>query len=190
MHTAIAHKHDWKTSERRSCHREPLHWAVLVFFGDNWGKLIDLSERGMSFQFAHAPSLETPIQFTFEAMGCMPLPQDAKIFSDSIQATGQVVWSLEFERTAGVRFLELSARSRDQIRYWISSVPSQEVVPLDEAASKDSNQELSDEWANEWNKEVAHKAPAPFASQEHAAPSTKALPEPLADAPESDLEDP
>ena len=144
----------------------------------------------MSFQFAHAPSMETPIHFTFEAMGCMPLPQDAKIFGDSIQATGQVVWSLEFERTAGVKFLELSQRSRDQIRYWISSTPSPEVLLPGEGTHKDGHQELSDEWANEWNKEVAHKAPAPFASQEHAAPSTKALPEPLADAPESDLEDP
>ena len=187
--SATTHKHDWRASERRSCHRKPLQWAVLVFFGDNWGKLIDLSERGMSFQFAHAPSMETPIQFTFEAMGCMPLPQDAKIFSDSIQATGQVVWSLEFERTAGVKFLELSARSRDQIRYWISSVPSQEGVPLDEAASKDSNQELSDEWANEWNKEVAHKAPAPFAPPEPAASSAKSLSEPFAEEPQSNFED-
>src|SRR5947208_15625858 len=53
--SAAAHKHDGRTNERRSCNREPLQWAVLVFFGDNWGKLIDLSEKGMCFQFAHAP---------------------------------------------------------------------------------------------------------------------------------------
>jgi len=174
--SAATHKHDWGASERRSCQRKPLQWAVLVFFGDNWGKLIDLSERGMSFQFAHAPSVEGPIHFTFEPMGCMPLPQDAKIFGDSIQATGQVVWSLEFERIAGVKFLELSSRSREQIRYWISSAPSQEAVPLGEGASKDSHQELSDEWASEWNKEVASPA--------------KSLSEPLAEVPESDLENP
>src|SRR5215472_3949025 len=100
FNSAATHKHDWRTGERRSCQRKPLQWAVLVFFGDNWGKLVDLSERGMSFQFDHAPSLNAPIHFTFEAMGCMPFPQDARILGDSVQATGQVVWFLEFERMA------------------------------------------------------------------------------------------
>lgn len=140
MYTSAAgHKHDWRASERRSCHREPLQWAVLVFFGDNWGKLIDLSERGMSFQFAHAPSPDDPIQFTFEAMGCMPIPQDGKIFNEAIQATGQIVWTLEFERTAGVKFLELSSRSRDQIRYWMSSVPAQDAVPSKKMQDNERN---------------------------------------------------
>src|SRR5205823_383634 len=168
--SATAHKHDWRTGERRSCHREPLQWAVLVFFGDNWGKLIDLSERGMSFQFAHAPALNEPITFTFEAMGCGPLSRDRRDFGDAVQATGQVVWAQEFERTAGVQFLELSPRSRDQIRYWMSSVPSQEVVP--------KNQEAHGDWTNE----AAQEAPAPFPAPETAAPAptTFSPPEPSA----------
>jgi TonB family protein len=186
------HKHDWKASERRSCHRKPLQWAVLVFFGDNWGKLIDLSERGMSFQFDHAPSIEAPIHFTFEAMGCMPLPKDAKIFGDSIQATGQVVWSLEFERTAGVKFLELSPRSRDQIRNWISSAPSQQATPPSEVGHKDppqENQELDDEWAKEWNKEAVQEAALPSVTPETLASPVKSFSEPFVEEPESNLED-
>jgi TonB family protein len=149
------HNHNGKAQERRACHRSLLNWAVLVSFEqNNWGKLIDVSEKGMSFQFAHPPSLRKPIAFTFEAMGCMPIPHDGKIFGDSIQATGQVVWSREFERTAGVQFLELSARSRDQIRYWISSVTSQDpVLP---------NEELDNEW-NEGGNKADQEEPAPFA---------------------------
>lgn len=190
--SAATHKHDWRASERRSCHRKPLQWAVLVFFGDNWGKLIDLSERGMSFQFAHAPSIEAPIHFTFEAMGCMPLPQDAKIFGDSIQATGEVVWSLEFERTAGVKFLELSPRSRDQIRYWISSAPSQQATPPSEVAHKDppqENQELDDEWAKEWNKEAVQEAALLSVTPETLTSPVKSFSEPFVEEPESNLED-
>jgi TonB family protein len=188
--SAATPKHDWRASERRSCHRKPLQWAVLVFFGDNWGKLIDLSERGMSFQFAHAPSMDKPIHFTFEAMGCMPLPQDAKIFGDSIQATGQVVWSLEFERTAGVKFLELSARSRDQIRHWISSAPEQEAVSPNEGSQEDprlEHQELDDEWAKEWNKEAVQEARASLSPETIASP-VESLSEPFLEEPESNVE--
>src|SRR2546425_1263974 len=83
------HKNDSRGSERRSCPREPLKWVVLVFFGeDNWGKLIDMSESGMSIEFAHLPPLHQRINFTFEAMGCMPLPAGGKIFSGSFKKAG------------------------------------------------------------------------------------------------------
>jgi TonB family protein len=114
------HEQDSRASEQRSCPREPLKWVVLVFFDQqNWGKLIDLSEKGMSFEFAHPPSLREPINFTFEAMGCVPVLKEEKVFGDSFQAKGQVMWTRDFERTAGVRFLELSETSRDQIRHWL-----------------------------------------------------------------------
>ena len=135
--SATIHNHNGKAQERRACHRSLLNWAVLLFFEQgNWGKLIDVSERGMSFQFDHPPSLREPIHFTLEAMGCMPIPQEGKIFGDSIQATGEVVWSREFERAAGVQFLELSTRSRDQIRYWISSVTPQDLIPPEQGIGR------------------------------------------------------
>ena len=120
-----AHRYDGKVDERRACPRATLQWVVLVFFGgDQWGKLLDLSERGMCFQFEHPPTVRQSINFTFEAMGCMTIPgegHEGKVFGDSIQATGRVKWTREFERTAGVEFVELSTKSRDQIRYWLSS---------------------------------------------------------------------
>jgi hypothetical protein len=46
------HRYDGKAEERRSCRRATLQWVVLVYFGgDQWGRLVDLSEKGMCFQF-------------------------------------------------------------------------------------------------------------------------------------------
>jgi TonB family protein len=95
--------------EQRSCPRKRLDSVVLVFFGQrNWGKLIDLNEKGMSIEFAHPPAMHELGHFTFEAMGCM------------IHTAGHVKWIREFERTAGVQFLDLEEKSQDQIRQWIS----------------------------------------------------------------------
>jgi len=171
------HKYDGKTDERRSCRRATLQWVVLVYFGgDQWGRLVDLSERGMCFQFEHAPALRQSIDFTFEAMGCMAIPtegHEGKVFGDSIQATGRVKWTREFERTAGVEFVELSTRSRDQIRYWLSSAtPHEAPSPI---------QGLHQEQSKKRSKTADRKA-VPFASAapSPADPYTPAEPVPIA----------
>ena len=167
--SAAAHKHDGRTNERRSCSREELSWIVLVFFGqNNWGKLIDLSEKGMRFQFEQPPSLKEPIEFTFEAMGCMSIPHEGSVFGDSFQAAGRVVWTHEFERTAGVQFLNLSQRSHDQIRYWLSSAAGQAAALPPDAVNVGHTagltEELKREWDAEWNRRKGQQA------SEHAAP--------------------
>src|SRR5690242_19623041 len=107
-------KNDSALGERRFCPRERPDPVVLVFFGQrNWGKLIDLNEKGMCIEFAHPPTLREPINFTFEAMGCV---------------VGQVKWIREFERTAGVLFLDLAEKSRDQVRHWISLMTGKDPV--------------------------------------------------------------
>ena len=190
MLTAEAvHRHD---EERRSCRRATLQWVVLVYFGgDQWGKLIDLSERGMCFQFEQPPALRQSIDFTFEAMGCMAIPTEAhegKVFGDSIQATGRVKWTREFERIAGVEFLELSSRSRDQIRYWISTGTSLEAG----SASEESHHE----WKKKGSKKTERKtapvpspalASAPRAATEFAPAPVKTSFEPGEEVFESDL---
>lgn len=166
FNSAAAQKHDWSTNERRSSSREALNWIVLVFFGqNNWGKLIDLSEKGMCFQFEQPPSLKEPIDFTFEAMGCMSIPHEANVFGDSFQAAGRVVWTHEFERTAGVQFLNLSQRSRDQIRYWLSSATGQASVSPDAVNvghTAGLTEELKREWDAEWDRRTGQQAPEPL----------------------------
>lgn len=111
-----------RAEERRSSPRETLkRYVVLVFFGeDNWGKLTNMSESGMAFEFAKPPSLAERVNFTFQAMGCMPLPRSGKAHGDSFEAPGKIVWTREFERGAGVQFVDLADASREQIREWLS----------------------------------------------------------------------
>jgi len=115
------YKDEGQNSERRSGPRNPLKWVVLTYFGqDNWGKLVDLSESGMCFEFAQPPSDSERINFTFEAMGCLPDSFGGEIISDSFRAAGDVRWTHDFERTAGVQFVSLPEDSREQIRKWLS----------------------------------------------------------------------
>ena len=111
-----------RTEERRSSPRETLkRHVVLVFFGeDNWGKLTNMSESGMAFEFAKPPSLEEQVNFTFQAMGCMPMPRNGRALGDSFEAPGKIVWTREFERGAGVQFVDLAEASLEQIREWLS----------------------------------------------------------------------
>jgi TonB family protein len=191
--SAAAHKHDW-TNERRSCSRESLNWIVLVFFGhNNWGKLIDLSEKGMCFRFEQPPSLREPIEFTFEAMGCMSIPHEANVFGDSFQAAGRVVWTHEFERTAGVQFLNLSQRSRDQIRYWLSSTTGQASVPPQDPVNVGHTagltEELKREWDAEWDRRTGQQAPEPFAPRVAPPSLPKAPAEPILETSELKMEE-
>src|ERR1700746_3215662 len=89
-----------RASNRRACPREALSVVVLVYFGQhNWGKLLNLSESGMAFEFDQPPPLGQPINFTLEMMG-RPAQPDRELARDCIQAHGQVVWAKEFERAA------------------------------------------------------------------------------------------
>ncbi|MDE3157760.1 MAG: TonB family protein [Acidobacteriota bacterium] len=111
-----------KREERRRSSREVLnHYVVLVYFGeDNWGKLTNMSENGMAFEFSRPPALHERVNFTFQVMGCMPVPQDASVLGESFEAAGEIVWLREFERIAGVHFVELAEGNRKHIRQWMT----------------------------------------------------------------------
>ena len=128
-----------KPGERRSSSRGVLnHYVVLVYFGeDNWGKLTNMSEGGMAFEFSRPPVLHERINFTFQVMGCMPMPHDASVLGESFEATGKIVWLREFERTAGVQFVELADGNRKHIRQWLSFEASTNTVAATESAKEE-----------------------------------------------------
>lgn len=133
------HNHERQTAERRACSREPLKWAVLTYFGqDNWGKVIDLNEGGMRFEFYLPPSDGERLNFTFEAMGLSSTSFGGDSINESFQAEGDVRWMRDFERNAGVQFANLAESSREQIRKWLSIKSSADIAPV---SSKKKNEE-------------------------------------------------
>jgi len=107
--------------DRRSCPRKPLNGVVLVFFGkNNWGKVVEVNESGMSLEFDQPPPLRQGISFSLEATCRAAAPSAGEMISNSVRVDGEVKWLREFERTAGVEFLNPTDVSRQQVRQWLS----------------------------------------------------------------------
>src|SRR5258706_7229978 len=100
-------KEQVETNNRRLYSRGTMRAVTLVFFGPGkWGKLINISEGGMAFEFYQLPPSGQRISFGLEAMGREPSEPSGKLATDSIHADGQLVWTREIERCAGVQFVD------------------------------------------------------------------------------------
>jgi TonB family protein len=118
-------KEQVETNNRRLYSRGTMRVVTLVFFGPGkWGKLINISEGGMAFEFYQHPPSGQRISFGLEAMGREPSEASGKLAGGSIHADGQLVWARDFERCAGVQFVDISGGTRQQIRQWLSIEPS------------------------------------------------------------------
>jgi TonB family protein len=133
-----------RVGERRSRRREALQGTVLVFFGSqNWGKLIDVNDDGMSFEFAHLPHLRQHITFTFQVMGSTPIALSGKGTDESFQAAGEILWTRAFERIAGARFVGLDETHRRQIHWLLSFRKPLEEPPADRKAEGGLQNEMA-----------------------------------------------
>lgn len=122
--SVTSQKEQIETNNRRLCPRGTFRGAVLVFFGlGKWGKLINISEGGMAFEFYELPPSGERLSFALEIMDREPseLSSDA---TDSIHADGEVVWAHDFERCVGVQFVDISGATRQQIRQRLAIEPS------------------------------------------------------------------
>src|SRR6267143_1850812 len=133
-------KEDGINGNRRRCPREPLKCVVvLAFFGEtNWGKLVDVNESGMCLEFEQRPALGERISFTLETMGRMPASFGGEVINNSFQAAGEIKWTRDFERTAGVQFADLAEESREQIRHWLFFEASTSSVTLSDEAKRET----------------------------------------------------
>jgi TonB family protein len=114
-----------EANNRRLSPRGTFRGGVLVFFGiGKWGRLINISEGGMAFEFYELPPSGHRLSFSLEVMGREPPEASSKLAIDSIHADGQVVWTRDFDRCAGVQFADVSGATRQQIRQWLSIAPS------------------------------------------------------------------
>ncbi|HYL09230.1 MAG TPA: TonB family protein [Candidatus Acidoferrales bacterium] len=113
-----------ESAERRAHPRETPPWLALIFFDSgNWGRLINLSESGMAFEFAQPPDPRQVSTFVLETISTQPSQPAGDPRVVSIQADGQVIWVQDSEKTAGVLFADKSGRAREQIKQWLSLGP-------------------------------------------------------------------
>jgi hypothetical protein len=97
-------------ANRRSLERkQPERLVFCKLGGEEGGSVLNLSEDGLCF------GSPTPI----EEKDVLQLRLSVDLTS-AVEATGQLAWVDSAKRTGGLRFLELSAPAREQIRAWLS----------------------------------------------------------------------
>jgi cell division septation protein DedD len=93
--------------ERRSSTRKTLERLTYIdLLSTNGGIVTDLSEGGLGFHVVAPVQVSGPIDFCFTS--------DAK----RIAGTGELAWTDGEKKTGGLRFVQISAEVREQIRRW------------------------------------------------------------------------
>jgi hypothetical protein len=97
------------TERRHSPRSKPFGLVYLSLASDNGGIVLDASEDGLQFQ-AVAPVEHddgpVPMWFTLS-------------HANRIETVGEIVWTDESKKTGGLRFTNLEAPARIQIRKWL-----------------------------------------------------------------------
>jgi hypothetical protein len=100
----------------------PASRAYVELGGSNEGIVLNINERGMAVAVADPLEVDDylpRIRFQFPNPG------------QSIELSAQVVWLAESRKSAGIRFVDLTAEARNQISNWIASEkPAPEVEGL------------------------------------------------------------
>jgi hypothetical protein len=97
-------------TNRRQLRTVPETLAFIQLDHDDGGKVLNLSEGGLSFEaFAPVPHRRGPIHFWFSLD-----------LSERIEAIGKLAWTDATRKVGGLKFLELSPSARNQIRNWMS----------------------------------------------------------------------
>jgi hypothetical protein len=96
--------------ERRSTSRQrPEELSYIQFEPEGGGIVVDASDLGLAFHAASALRQTGPMQLSVS-----PNPRQ------QIKLTAEIVWMDETKKSGGLRFTELTADVRNQIRQWLS----------------------------------------------------------------------
>lgn len=96
--------------ERRCTHRErPEELSYIQFESQGGGIVVDASDQGLAFQVAAALRQQGPIQL---CVSPHPMQQ--------IKLTAEIAWMDQAKKSGGLRFTELTADARNQIRQWLA----------------------------------------------------------------------
>jgi TonB family protein len=117
-----------ESSDRRArARRIPSALTSIEIGESNGGIVLNVSETGIAIAVAQSMAAGRTASLSFR------LPQLDRTF----RAGGEIVWLSESKKTAGVRFVNLEARDRAQIRNWIRAeiVAAELQTPPRESAS-------------------------------------------------------
>jgi hypothetical protein len=107
-------------SERRSIHRErPEELSYIQFEPGGGGIVLDASERGLAFQAATAVRLPGQVRISIS-----PNPKQL------IGLTAEIVWMDQTNRSGGLRFVELTEDTRNQICRWLTKTGETETPDI------------------------------------------------------------
>jgi CheY-like chemotaxis protein len=113
--------------ERRRAHRVPVQAPVELTSEDGRkieGILLDLSETGLEVLTAEPQASKAVFSFHFQ------LPDG----SLEVDARGEVAWSQQNGET-GVRLVEMSESTKEQLKAWVQTASGSSVDPADESVS-------------------------------------------------------
>ena len=102
-------------NRRRFLRKVPADPAFIQIERDEVGKVLNVSEGGLSFSSVTPIPRNLPVYFWFSFN-----------LKDRIEAMGEVAWTDLSRTVGGLRFTQLSQGSREQIQKWLSRLRTEE----------------------------------------------------------------
>jgi hypothetical protein len=117
-------------NRRRHSRKVPDKFAFVQIEGDEVGKVLNVSEGGLSFNtFGPVPHYG-PLYFWLSFN-----------LKDRIEGMGELAWTDSSRKMGGLRFVQLPRSSREQIHTWLSRLPSPRVSEMEPVPKIRSNGE-------------------------------------------------
>jgi len=104
-------------NRRRFLRKVPNDLAFIQIERDEVGKVLNVSEGGLSFSSVTPVPRNLPVYFWFSFN-----------LKDRIEAMGEVAWTDLSRTVGGLRFTQLSQGSREQIQKWLSRLRTEETT--------------------------------------------------------------
>src|SRR5215467_5219460 len=112
-------------NRRRFLRKVPDDIAFIQIERDEVGKVLNISEGGLSFNSVTPVPRNLPVYFWFSFN-----------LKDRIEAMGEVTWTDTSRTIGGLKFTQLSRTNRELIQKWVSGLrreePPEETEPLEE----------------------------------------------------------
>jgi len=136
-------------NRRRSLRKVPDDVAFIQIERDEVGKVLNISEGGLSFSSVTPVPRNLPVYFWFSFN-----------LQEKIEAMGEVAWTDLSRTVGGLRFTQISQAGREQIKKWMSRLRTEE-VPREAPKEIDAVEEIPEEEEAFARQLVAAGPPAP-----------------------------